>query len=210
MLDALFFHTYYSYLQGDKENTQMYYELLQEEFNVRRNSTALNLSQLQELKAIREALKSGTLTKNAWVNESETPIVKDMGSGLKQTALIKKIHTEAIDSLKKCLGSTDALCLYNLEHPCGSHGRVDMVYMDDEIVYPTEIKPLEGKHDLVGQIEKYALYFRMHLHLKHFKRVQPVTICGGYDVHALTELKRMSVLTLKYSVHADRVSVCAL
>lgn len=209
MIDTLYYYAYYSYLKGDLDSTRMYFEMLRDEYNARKDKNILNNYQLRELKAIRTAIASGVIAKNIWVEETSVPTTKDTGTPVKQTDLVKRIHHEATDSLRACLQS-DSLYLYNIEHPCGDYGRVDMVYMDDTIAYPTEIKPAEGKHDLLGQIAKYTMYFRMKLHLKHFKGVQPVTICNSYDKHTLVELKRMSVVTLKYIISSDRVTVGAV
>jgi len=210
VINALFFYTYYAYLQGDIEKTRMYFEMLKEEYNTHRSKTILDTYQFKELKNIRGALETGTITTNTWVNENSTPNIGDSGVGLKQNDLVRKIHLEASDSLRECLDSDGSLYLYNIEHPCGRYGRVDMVYMDSAIVYPTEIKPAEGRHDILGQIAKYTLYFRTLLHLRHFRHVQPVTICNSYDKHTLTELKRMSVMTLSYSLSEDRVIIRAV
>jgi len=207
MLNALYYHTYYAYLQGDLSKAQMYYGMLKDEYNAHKDRTALDTYQLQELKSVRSAIESGTIAKNVWVTEAHSPTTEDKSSGIKQTELVKRIHYEAEDSVRQCLKSDDSLQLYNIEHPCGDYGRVDMVYTDDTTAYPTEIKPAEGRHDLLGQIAKYTLYFRLRLHLRHFKRVQPVTICSSYDKHTLAELKRMSVVTLRYSISNDRVHV---
>jgi len=211
MLNALFFHAYYAYLQGDLEKTRMFYEMLKEEFKVSKNRDALDQYQLRELKNIRSALESGSIPSIAWINEADTPAVKmKEESGIKQKELVKRIYYEAMDSLRDCLKSDSSLHLYNIEHPCGSYGQVDMVYMDSVTAYPVEIKPLEGRHDILGQIAKYTLYFRYLLNLKHFKRVQPVTICNSYDRHTLTELKRMSVYTLRYGLSKDKVIIEAI
>ena len=209
MVETLFFLAYYAYLRGDLDSTRMYYEMLKDEYNSLGGKGILDDYQLRELKNIRTAIESGAISKDSWVDESTVPNVENKPSGIKQTDLVKRIHHEATDSLRACLQS-DSLYLYNIEHPCGDYGRVDMVYMDDVIAYPTEIKPAEGRHDMLGQIAKYTLYFRMLLHIKHFKSVQPVTICNSYDKHTLTELKRMSVVTLKYSVNRGRIMVGAV
>ena len=127
MLRALFFKTYYSYLLGDFESTRLYFELLRQEFRETNNRDAYSQGQLRKLKEIKVALDSGVIAKNEWVEE-ESPVgdTKE-GAGLKQDALVKRIHFEALDQLKEIL-SDDELFLYNLEHPCAPYGRVDMLY----------------------------------------------------------------------------------
>jgi hypothetical protein len=207
MIETLFFHTYYSYLLGDVEKTRMYYELLKEEFNERGNRNALDTYQLKELKTVRDALSTGIIATDQWVTEIQAPDPADKNDLPKQNDLVKRLHMDAVESLKSCVGSNDSFELYNIEHPCNPYGRVDMVYRDSECMYPVEIKRNEGKHDIIGQIAKYTLYFKMHLHLKMYKRVQPVTICRGYDSHVLSELKRMSVDTLRYTVVNGKIII---
>jgi hypothetical protein len=205
LIETLFYHTYYSYLLGDIEKTQMYFAMLKDEFRARADRTALTTYQLQELKKIRTALHTGTIATDQWVTEVQSPETKEKEDAPKQNDLVKRLHEDAVGSLRSYVGSNESFEIYNVEHPCGPHGRVDMVYRDSETMYPVEIKRNEGQHDLIGQIAKYDLYFKMHLHLKMYKRVQPVTICRGYNSHVLSELKRMCVETLRYAIVNKRL-----
>ena len=208
MIKSLYYQTYYAYLKGDLEKTRMFFEILKEEFKSRKDQEALNRYQLKELKSIRSAILSGCIPTNVWIKEEDTPhIVDNEEVFIKQSVLIKRVHYEALDALKSCLGSDTTLYLYNLEHPCGSFGKIDAVYQDEDTLYPIEVKTQEGKHDLLGQISKYVLYFRLLLHLQHFKNVQPVTLCRSYNTHTLAELKRMAVITLKYSLSDKKIKI---
>jgi hypothetical protein len=208
MIETLFFFAYYAYLNGDIEKTRMYFDMLRKEFNEKKDIHSLEEYQYKELKNIRQALNTGAIPKCEWINESSAPSIKYEGiPDLKQDAIVKRIHFDALDELRKTLGSDESLRLYNIEHPCNPHGRVDMVYRDSITAYPVEVKRQHGRHDLLGQIAKYTLYFRTLLHLKHFKKVQPVTICRCYDQHTLAELKRMSVITLRYTFRNDKLSL---
>ncbi|MBD3260558.1 MAG: hypothetical protein GF334_02600 [Candidatus Altiarchaeales archaeon] len=122
-----------------------------------------------------------------------------------QADLVRKIHYEGLEGLNKILG--ERVDLYNLEHPCPPYGAVDMVYMGSETAYPLEVKKDHGGHDLIGQIMKYDLFFKMRLHLEHYRYVQAVTICKTYDGFALRELKKMGVQTLKYSTKGPRIGI---
>jgi hypothetical protein len=207
MVEALYFKTYYSFLKGDLPNTQMFFDFLVDEFNKRKNPGALSKRQLKELKSIRSAIKTGKIEGYDWVIESSLCTVDTNHSpDIKQTELTRKIHFEGLPQLQDLLNVPD-LELYNIEHPCGIHGAVDMVYRSLDIAFPLEVKISEGKHDLIGQINKYALYFKMQLHIKHYDEVQPVTICNSYNMHTLTELKRLSVITIKYDLTDDGVKL---
>jgi hypothetical protein len=185
----------------------MYYEMLKEEFNGCRDRNALDIYQLKELKNIRSALDTGSIVTDKWITEEQAPDTNEKETAPKQNDLVKRLHVDAIESLRSCVGSDASFELYNVEHPCNPHGRVDMVYRDSETMYPVEIKRNQGEHDLIGQIAKYTLYFKMRLHLKMYRRVQPVTICRGYNSHVLSELKRRSVETLRYTVMNGKIVI---
>lgn len=167
----------------------------------------MSKKQLKELKTIRSAIKTGKIEGYEWVPESSLSTA-DINSSpdIKQYDLSRRIHYNGLQQLQELLNAPD-LELYNIEHPCGIYGAVDMVYRSHNISYPTELKVSEGKHDLIGQINKYTLYFKMQMHLKHYDEVQPVTICNNYNQHTLTELKRLSVITLKYDLIDDGIRI---
>lgn len=207
MVESLYFQTYYAYLKGNLSDTKMFFEFLVEEFKIKKDINALTKKQLKQLKKIKEAIKTGKIETAAWVTEENKTISDNKKEpDIKQTELVKKIHFEGSETLRKILNS-EALELHDIEHPCGKYGAVDMVYRDHETFYPIEVKRHEGKHDLIGQIAKYTLFFRLGLHLKVYSEVQPVTICNSYNPHTLTELKRISVVTLKYDIVDDYIKL---
>lgn len=207
MVEALYFKTYQSFLLGDISETKMFFEFLVDEFKKRKNSEALSKKQLIELKKIKSAIDTGKIESQQWVEETNVQTTNSAFTpDIKQDDLVKRIHYEGLDTLKKLLNAP-GLYLYNIEQPCGLYGAVDMVYQNGGTVYPVEVKRHEGKHDLIGQINKYTFYFKMTLHLKHYTEVQPVTLCNSYNPHTLTELKRLAVIPLKYHITEDRITI---
>lgn len=207
MVEALYFKTYHSFLMGNIQDTKMFFEFLVDEFKKRRNPKALSKKQLKELKVIRSAIETGKIEKYEWINEPPTTSTSTISPpGIKQPELVRKIHYKGLQDLQEILRAPE-LELYDIEHPCGAYGAVDMVYKSQDIYYPVEVKRHEGKHDLIGQISKYALYFKMRVHLKHYEEVQPVTICNSYNPHTLTELKRLSVVPLKYDLVGENIKI---
>lgn len=207
MVEALYFQAYHAFLLGNLPDTKMYFEFLVDEFRKKKDPKALSNNQLKELKIIRSALQTGKIETQQWINE---PAVASTGTGdapdIKQTELVRLIHYDGLQKLQELLQAPD-LELCNIEHPCGSYGAVDMVYRSKNTIYPVEVKRHEGKHDLIGQISKYTLHFKLHLHLKHYEEVQPVTICNNYNPHTLTELKRLFVVPLRYNILEDRIRI---
>ncbi len=207
MVESLYFQTYKAFLLGDLTNAKMYFEFLVEEFRNKKNPKALSNNQLIVLKTIRSALQSGMIEKQQWVSESSIPLYNPQEiPDINQVELVRRIHFGGLKRLAELLRAPD-LELYNIEHPCGAYGAVDMVYKSKDIVYPVEVKRHEGKHDLIGQIGKYDLHFKLNLSLKHYEVVQPVTLCNSYNSHTLAELKRMSVVTLRYSIIDDEIKI---
>lgn len=214
MIEALFYFTYYAFLKGELEDARMYYTILREEFNKRKEAEALCGTQYRQLKHVRDSLRTGKICRSDdWVAESQG-IQPSPGQKSKersdQDLLVRKIHEHGYEKLKEELGVSGNFDLYNIEHPCGRYGRVDMVYIDQETIYPVEVKCREGRHDIVGQIEKYALFFRLHLHEKLYKEVKAVTICGSYDSHVLAALKRIGVKPFQYRRRSDGILLRSL
>ncbi len=205
MIETLFYFCYYSYLLGDLKSTEMYYSLLRKEFKEHGRKDSLESHQYRELKKVKDALDSGTISKKEWV--ADKVIVPKINSEIKikQDELVRKIHMEGLEQLKVILD--DCVQIYNIEHPCGSYGAVDMVYKGLNTIYPVEVKRSRGEHDLIGQIGKYDLYHRLRLHYKHYKHVQPVTICHSYQKFALNELRQMRVLTLIYTIINKKITL---
>lgn len=198
MLECYFFRCYYAYLLGDQEQTRMYYDWIREEYKKNPSPTALTDLQLRELKKIRDALKTGTIARNEWIDPvSEVEYLKK-DYDLKQDALLRKIYDEGTFFIKMMLD--EDVNLVDIEQPCPPYGRVDMVYKGKRYLYPVEVKKDEGRHDLIGQINKYTLYYKLRLHYKLYEGVQPLTICGSYDPYTLGELKSAGVIPLMYGL----------
>jgi hypothetical protein len=199
LITSLFFQCYYAFLKGNLPDAEMYFQFLKEEFAQHQTRQVLLPRQLKTLKMIREAIRSKKIHEMAWLDEPQNPnnAVPDQKYEFTQTELVKEIHLE-LSQIKDLLHPMGNLYLYNIEHPCGSYGAVDMVYQDDVFAYPLEVKIGQGKHDLLGQILKYELFFRLQLHLGMYREVQPVTLCSHYQDFVLKELKKRNIITLRY------------
>lgn len=205
MISNLYYQCYYSYLRGNISDTEMYYSFLKEEYRKIKDTSVLKIHQLYELKRIREALNTGNLPRGGWLDEA--PILgppTQPTAEFKQDKLARMIDQNR-DQLKGLL--KDDLYLYDIEHACGDFGKCDMVYMGKDTIYPLELKKDQGKHDLVGQIEKYEQYHRFRLHYRHYDFVQGVTVCSSYDSFTLKELKKFRVKTIVYSIAKDKLSL---
>jgi hypothetical protein len=184
----------------------MYYSILKEEIKTTGFKYNLDNRQLQELKKIKDSLKSGSISKNTWLDEPDTPRIPAFPTAaIRQEDLVKQIHTQGLDQLKNLL--QDDLYLYNIEHPCGEYGNVDMVYMGKKTVYPLEVKKDQGQHDLIGQLNKYDLYHKFFLHYKLYSNVQSIAICSSYEPYTLKELKQLNFRTILYSIKDGQLNL---
>jgi len=209
IIEALFFRCYYAYLKGDLEDTSMFYALLKEEFRLEGSPRALSENQFRELARIKSALEGGAVSSKSWLTEPTPDTKEPTSSGISQKALVRKIYDEGTEDLRKLIQAKKGFYLYSIEHPCDQYGFVDMYYRDCETAFPIEIKVNQGDHRLLGQIMKYDLYCRFHLHEKNYFKVQAVTLCGSYDEYTLSELKRNGVIPILYKI-GDRLTLSRL
>jgi hypothetical protein len=172
----------------------MYFDFLKDEF--KHNPESIDDDKLSILKEISTAIKTGVKPTVAWVYE-KVPIISYTKQENNQRELLYKLlkYTEQLEKILK----TKNLKPYNMEHPCGEYGIVDLVFKDDDTIYPCEVKCNEGKHDIIGQILKYELYFKLKLNLCHWKKVQALTICNAYNPNTIIELKRHNIIPLHYN-----------
>lgn len=199
LITHLYFCCYYAFLQNNIQDCAMYYKFLKEEFQDRHGKHNLSLEQLRILKIIREAIRTGKIPNSlTWSDTSE--IQNNLPSDQKtdQKQLVKEIILE-LNQIKNLLHSRGKLRLEGIEFPCGNFGVLDMFYLDDETVYPLEVKVNRGEDGLLNQILRYELFFKFRLHLNLFKKIKPVTLCANYQNFVLGELKKRNIITLKYS-----------
>lgn len=208
MVETLYFKCLYSFIHGNLQDTEMYFSFLKEEFKKKNNVNILKPHQFNELKIIRDSIKNKKIQECSWILDTNTQanIAPDEVYNKNQIELVKQIHQQEAQ-LKDLIHSRGSLYLYDIEHSCPPVGVIDMVYRDDWFVYPIEVKVGEGKHDILGQIQKYTLYFKLNLHLKHYMEVQSITLCSHYQNFTLIELKKHNVITLKYDKIGDNIKL---
>jgi len=198
MIEALFFKAYYAYLDGNLKDTDMYLSFLRQECKLHPGENKLNEHYIPTFKNLITATKTGLLPQRSWSTDKIPMDSMGPKTKLSQVDIVKGLHKQCFSSIKDLLKAHSTLYLHNIEHPCPPYGAVDMLYQDQVTCYPLEVKKDRGEHDLIGQIMKYDLYCKKKLHLKHYYRVQPVTVCGSYDKFTLGQLKQLGVITIKY------------
>jgi hypothetical protein len=210
MIEALYFSCYYAYLHKNLKDSEMFYGMLRDELKKTKTSNPLRPEYLKELKKVRDSIKTGSFISSEWVSENvPVKLPKISGEPFRgnQDDLVRKIHYEAFEDLKSILEGGEDFRLYNIEHPCGTYGAVDMVYSDKEKSFPIEVKKDEGRHDIISQIAKYDLSFKLKLHLKRYYSVKPVTICGSYQNNVIKELRSLGVTVILYWIDDGKVKL---
>jgi hypothetical protein len=205
MVESLYFSCYYAYLLGDICKAQMFFDILRDEMKYHGNAESLKKHQFLQLAKIRESLRTGVIAKNTWFETTECLPEKEPPTSVRQTELVRAIHDYTLPQLNGIL--LDEVWLYNIEHPCPPYGKVDMVYKGMNTIYPIEVKKDIGEHDLIGQVMKYDLYLKLHLHLKHYEFVQSITLCKTYQPYVLNELKSSGILTLLYTGEGENLKI---
>lgn len=209
MIVTLFHRCYYSYLKGNLEQARIFMDFLRDEFKNKGKKEDLNEHQLRLLKKVRDAIQGKYISDSIWSGELKDPpkYTKNKETEKRHSVLVKMIHDQ-IDDLKRMIGeNSKEFRLENIEHPCPPYGRIDMLYKDEVFVYPIEVKPSRGDHDIVGQILKYEKYCRLNLHMRLWEDVKPATICRGYSDFAYQELKRRGIKTLVYQPLKNGISL---
>ena len=68
--------------------------------------------------------------------------------------------------------------------------RCDIVAENAKKFYPIELKIVQGKHQVVSQIEKYCFYFYRTLRYNHYRDIQGVVFASGFDDYSINELRK--------------------
>jgi len=79
------------------------------------------------------------------------------------------------------------------------YGYIDIVAKADDIRYVCELKLGKADHSIIGQIEKYRLFYYLLRPLGHFSRVIGVTIASDYDDFVKDQLQQKGIIVLRYS-----------
>jgi RecB family endonuclease NucS len=84
-------------------------------------------------------------------------------------------------------------------------GRVDLVAQDSATIYPIELKKSTANHDVIGQIDKYILHYKLKLINKIYKNVIGVVIANSFSEYVLQELCRLGAIPIVYLFQDDQI-----
>jgi RecB family endonuclease NucS len=207
IIECLFYNFYNSYLLGNSENAEMYYEFLKNEY--KNDSSCFDFLQEDErwdiLRKLIETVKNKLVVKNFNYEKRKTEeeIIRDKEIFKYEKELVLQICKNK-EKLKDVL-KIENLEIYNLEH-ITNYGFVDIVCQDKMTMYVIEVKKSVAKYDVVSQIDKYVLDFKLKLNLKHWNKVVGVVIANGFQNYAINELLKNGIIVLKYSIINDNLN----
>lgn len=202
LIDCFYYLLYNSVLLGNSEHAKAYCHFLKEEYE--KDEHAFDFleedGRWDTLAKLIETVKNGLVVKNfdydATIQELQKIEADDDNVDYEKELL--DLVRQCQPSLAHLLGASESFRISNLQHPT-NFGRVDVVAQDGMTVYVIELKRGIAKHDIVGQIDKYVLDFKLKLMIKHWNRIVSVTIANGYSAYARQELIRHGIVPLRYS-----------
>jgi RecB family endonuclease NucS len=202
IIESLFYQFYNAILLGSPD-IQIFYEILQDEYN----HDEKQFDFLQDngcweiLVKLIEVVKNKLTVKNLNFDNKIilSPQEAEEKSSVDYEYELIKIILQSKDSLANILGATKQFYFYNFEHPT-LFGKVDLVAQDGMTMYLIETKRDEAKHDVVSQIDKYILDFKLKLNLKLWNNVIGVVIANGFPQYVLQELVKNGIIPLRYSL----------
>lgn len=207
LVETLYYQTYNYFLLDDLKNAKMYLTFLREEYEKDFDSFEV----LKKDNRFEFLVKLGdAIDNNKKLNfEIEKPkvskVLRDEEDTIfrTQNELTKAIFL-SLDNLRICLGVDSSFNIRSTEEET-RFGRVDVVAIDKDTIYPIELKKSEAKHDCIGQISKYILHYRLGLINKIYNNVLGILISNSFDEYTLRELYKLGVIAIKYKFRTNEI-----
>ncbi|MDD5649618.1 MAG: hypothetical protein PHF86_04260 [Candidatus Nanoarchaeia archaeon] len=205
LAETLYYQTYNYMLLGDSSNAKMYLSFLREEFDSNEKSfdPLKKDHRWEHLKEIGNAIDKNLVLSNL-VEDKSVVVLRQEDETVfsKQDDLVKAIMLSQ-DDLRICLGAeSDFNCIITEMET--RYGRVDLVAQDKKTVYPIEVKKNGAFHDVVGQINKYVIHFKLGLINRIYDFVVGIVIANNFDVFVLKELYKLGVVPVKYKFKTEQ------
>lgn len=205
-VETLYYLVLNSTLLGDTSNAKMYLHFLREEFD----NNEILFESLKKDHRWKHLVELGNAIDNNLVfsksldcSEAKSfPRQEEETLFSKQEDLVKAIMLSQ-DNLRMCLGAeSDFHCsCTELET---RFGRVDLVAQDKITAYPIEVKKSGAYHDVVGQIDKYVIQFKLWLINRMYENVLGVVIANSFDSYTIKELYKAGVVPVKYKFRSQQ------
>jgi hypothetical protein len=214
VVESLYYQTYNSVLLGDIASARMYLAFLREEYELDEAQFEILKEgrRLEHLTELGNAIDNNSvLSKSLKDVPGKTVSISpnDEPTYHKQDDLVRAILLSQVD-LALCLNAeSDFYC--SCTEVDTRFGRVDLVAQDSKTIFPIEVKKNGAYHDVVGQIDKYIIHFKLGLINKMYERVVGIVIANTFDDYVLQELHNFGALAMKYKFkNEDKVEFLKL
>jgi hypothetical protein len=202
LAETLYYNIYSSMLLGENINAKMYLSFLREEYysNEHLFEPLKKDNRWEHLIELGNAIDNNLFLSNNKNFESSieehVQVKKDEIVYSKQDDLVKAIILSQ-DKLRICLkAESDFHCIFTEMET--KFGRVDLVAQDKNTIYPIEVKKNGAYHDVLGQINKYIIHFKLKLINRIYNDVVGVVIANSFDNYVLKELYKFNIFAIKY------------
>jgi hypothetical protein len=200
-IETMYYMLYNSVLLGQTSKAKMFLSFLRNEYDENQDQFVVLKSddRWQHLVQIGNDLDNNLVSRRYEVIEKpkdKVAVEQEDNHFKKQNELVKAICL-AQDKLRKCLKAKNNFYCSTIEHET-MFGRVDLVAQDETTIYPIEVKKNGGYHELVGQVDKYIMHFKLGLINKIYQHVVGVAIANGFDKYVLQELHKHGAIAIQY------------
>ena len=207
LAETYYYQLYNSILLGNVPEAKMYLEFLREEFETNEETFELlkkdhRWDHLVDLSNSIE--KNQVISKNLNIEQKTHSIYRqeEETAYSKQDDLVKAIMLCQND-LSICLGTESEFHCTCAEKET-IFGRVDLVAQDRANIYPIEVKKNGAYHDVIGQINKYIVHFKLGLINRTYENVIGVVIANSFDAYILNELYNVGAVPIKYKFRSEK------
>jgi hypothetical protein len=208
VVESLYYQTYNNVLLGDIYSAKMYLSFLREEYD--KDETQFEIFKKdyrwEHLAELGNVIDNNLVLSKSLKSVPDKVITtirqEDETVYQKQNDLVRAIILSQAD-LRMCLSAElDFYC--SCTEMETRFGRVDLVAQDSNTVYPIEVKKNGAYHDVVGQIDKYIIHFKLGLINKLYRNVIGVVIANVFDDYVLQELHKFGALAIKYKFKNEK------
>lgn len=209
VIETLYYFLQNSVLLGEKQKAKAYLGLLRHEFVIEPKSfVLLDDEKMLNLQKYGDIVDSDLFITNIDFKENinEYEFKRDEEKVKKENELRKMVLKQDIKSL---IQADDTFRYTEIEAKT-KYGRVDILGRDKDTLFVFELKKEHARHDLIGQIHKYVICYKLKLIRKMYKKVQGVVIANSFDNFTLNELKHNGHTCLKYSLDNDHLNFTKL
>jgi RecB family endonuclease NucS len=206
LVETLFYQVYNYVLLNKQQDAKMYLEFLRDEYqsNPKKFDILKQDNRWQQLQEFSHSLEN-----NLYLSSFETVKNTDfVDIKCKQTVDNQRILTNKLikskDSLRQLLNAeSDFECIATEAETI--YGNVDLLAQDKNTIYPIEIKKERAEHDVLGQIDKYIIHYKLKLINKIYNKVQGVVISSGFSNFVLQELSKQGIVAIFYNLNKDGI-----